>query len=358
MDFDRDDSAARLFRSGLNLPDAVAQAGANSTKVVGQLVMERVLAETSSVIDEISFIKDYKSYKLDAIGRLSSKYGISFLSTIHLLSKLRSFSGYCVGEGKGYDFDEDLIRTLYYDYDLSDAQCAEILCVNRKTIQSFREKSGIETAVHNRIQLNHDYFSSIDDERSAYWLGFLYADGTVYDLKPEIKLELKRDDRATIESFASDIGYGGQVRDYEYKTRFGLMETSRVCFSSRKMQSDLFSLGCVSRKTHKLSSPPNGTLSSENVRHFIRGYTDGDGYLSGEKQYATRSIEIVGTHDFLSWVSDVSPISAHRIEPHKSIYRVRWSTARADKMVQWLYTDSSRAMHRKKERAKMFGVTE
>ena len=239
---------------------------------------------------------------------------------------------------------------------MSDQQIADILCVNRKTIQNFRSINSIETTVHNRIPLNHHYFSNINTEDRAYWLGFMYADGTAYDIKPEIKLSLSRVDRSSLESFKEDIGYKGEIRDYSGRTSFGPVETSSLCFSSRDMQQDLFRLGCVSSKTHILGPPPESEIPVELHRDFIRGYVDGDGYISSPTQWRTRSIEIVGTYSFLEWVSEVSPVQAHRIEPHKSIYRIRWSCSRADEIVSWLYGGSTRAMNRKKERATMFGV--
>ena len=50
---------------------------------------------------------------------------------------------------------------------------------------------GIITNPHGKIFLNSNIFNIIDTEEKAYWLGFLYADGSIYkDLKGKYRFEL------------------------------------------------------------------------------------------------------------------------------------------------------------------------
>jgi intein/homing endonuclease len=70
-------------------------------------------------------------------------------------------------------------------------------------------------------------------------------------------------------------------------------------------------LGVIQAKTHTLTFPD--FLKEDLIRHFIRGYFDGDGCLTGsyenyknkEKKYFAWCISIVGTTTFLNKIGEI-----------------------------------------------------
>lgn len=46
------------------------------------------------------------------------------------------------------------------------------------------------------------------------------------------------------------------------------------------MANDLINLGCIPRKTLVLKFPNESTVPKQLIKHFIRGYMDGDGCIS------------------------------------------------------------------------------
>lgn len=63
-------------------------------------------------------------------------------------------------------------------------------------------------------------------------------------------------------------------------------EYSRIQISSKTLTADLLKLGCTPRKSLTLKFPNDGIFKSNDlIRHFIRGYFDGDGsvFISMEK---------------------------------------------------------------------------
>ena len=117
---------------------------------------------------------------------------------------------------------------------------------------------------------NHDLFSSINNEISAYWLGFLMADGCIMNkISGQKMIVLCVKDLEVTEKFIKSID--GNFKPKTYKDVYGVYLTSEQMFN------DLVMLGCIPRKSLVLKFPE---LNSNVIHHFIRGYFDGDGCVS------------------------------------------------------------------------------
>ena len=133
---------------------------------------------------------------------------------------------------------------------------------------------------HRLYKLEHqDFFSAIDTDEKAYWLGFIMADGCVSDFHDgrasTISIALSIKDKAHLEKFLQAIGSDKQIYidDYNCKQR------ASIQISSKKLTDDLKKLGCVPRKT-LLNTWVD--LHNDDLQFaFIRGYFDGDGSISG-----------------------------------------------------------------------------
>jgi hypothetical protein len=125
-----------------------------------------------------------------------------------------------------------------------------------------------------KYNLNENFFDVLN-EKSTYWLGFLYADGYVRmkDGKSgELKLKLKDTDKCHIEKFLKDI-------ECDKPIKCGIDNKSKFCsvtVYSNLLVNKLFELGCVNNKTQIIRLP---ILENDLMNHFIRGYFDGDGSI-------------------------------------------------------------------------------
>jgi len=130
-----------------------------------------------------------------------------------------------------------------------------------------------------KYNLNEHFFDELN-EKSSYWLGFLYADGYVRmkDGKSgELKIKLKDTDKGHIEKFLKDV-------ECEKPIKCGIDGKSKFCsvtIYSNSLVNKLFDLGCVNNKTQKIRLPKLNELL---MSHFIRGYFDGDGSISKVKR--------------------------------------------------------------------------
>jgi len=78
----------------------------------------------------------------------------------------------------------------------------------------------------------------------------------------------------------------------------------RVCFSSKHLWKTLNSYGCTPRKSLTLKFPNKNIFKNENLIYdFIRGYFDGDGWITYRNQSHTEmSWGLLGTENFINGI--------------------------------------------------------
>ena len=160
---------------------------------------------------------------------------------------------------------------------------------NKQSIQSIADELSISTntvwnclleynaADSNRTSRIYDIdeskFESISTEEEAYWLGFFMADGYVDEVKGELSLCLQYSDKEHVDKF---IQFLGSNKTGYYKDNNG-HDAYRVDIGSRKLTNNLKALGCCQAKTFILKFPSYQKVPKRLMKHFIRGYFDGDG---------------------------------------------------------------------------------
>ena len=213
--------------------------------------------------------------------------------------------------------------------------------------------------------LNEKYFDIIDSEEKAYWLGLLYADGCVYskDKRYYIVLELKYDDKEHIKKFMKAI----EAEHPIYETIKNGKKYVSVRIGSKYMFNSLCNLGCIPNKTLTLEFPDEGKVSKELIRHFMRGYFDGDGCLSlsngfrkrpelknpSKKKYPYKLwfFKVLGTKEFLEQYAVELGVKCNKLHCNavgKNNYNLKYGGApKVHKWASFLYKDSSIYLNRK-----------
>lgn len=206
---------------------------------------------------------------------------------------------------------------------------------------------------------NSDFFHSINDEKTAYWLGFIAADGCVFEKEDgyRLKIGLQEKDMSHLEKFCADLESNLSVKTQAVKVNGKAYGTSSVQVNSTKLCRDLISHGIHPQKTFTLKMP---SIPNNLMRHYIRGFIDGDGcyYINkraGKDTYRY-AIEIVGgSYQFLEGLKN----HLQDNDISSNIYRKRdknWKlviTRREDivKTIDYLYLDSSIYLDRKQIKA-------
>ena len=195
-------------------------------------------------------------------------------------------------------------------------------------------------------------FSSLSDEDSCYFLGLLYADGNIYKHFNNWLIQIGLKDRDCIEQFKTYLKTNREI--YYRKDR-----NSHCMFITNKIIGDnLIKLGMFPQKSRTLKFPID-LIPSNNVRHFIRGYFDGDGCISLIKSQSTYRLRfcLVGTYDMMfnmqNILIDTLNISKTKIKQHsQSEHAFELHIKKIEdvnKIRNYLYDNSTKYMQRKKD---------
>lgn len=128
--------------------------------------------------------------------------------------------------------------------------------------------------------LDEHYFDIINTEEKAYFLGLLYADGYNNEKNNLICLSLQEEDKEILEKLSNNIlsdrplGFINNTNKKNRKNMFSLR------LKSNRLSTQLSKLGCPQKKSFILEFPTEEQVPSHLIRHFIRGYFDGDGCIS------------------------------------------------------------------------------
>lgn len=246
------------------------------------------------------------------------------------------------------------LKELYEQHG-SIKKVGEVLEANEKTIAIWMKKFGIQNVGSQgarKNKLDHNYFEVIDTEDKAYWLGFIMADGCVYrgsDKKSyRLQINLKSTDVEQLNKFQESIqsSYKIQIK------KVGKHEACLLKVNSTKMCEDLIGWNVIPSKSLICEMP---SIQQELVRHFVRGYFDGDGSLDLHKERDVRA-RIVGGEKILEQIQThlqkegiVSKVS--KPTKNKSTYTLELPVgSESMKFASWMYENSSISLGRKLRR--------
>jgi hypothetical protein len=210
---------------------------------------------------------------------------------------------------------------------------------------------------HIKKSINENFFSDINSEEKAYFLGFLYADGSI--THNCFKLTLHPKDEEILNKFKLSLNSNHKmILDRGFYPRFSI--------TNKKIYEDLIKLGCGHRKSLTLKFPSENQVPSYLLNHFVRGFFDGDGSVNFtiNKKYGYIQWIVTFTSS-LEFNLDLQQKLAHRIDDKfldLKLYKEKdnekicyfqvggTSDSRIKKIYEFLYKDSSVFLSRKKSK--------
>lgn len=269
-----------------------------------------------------------------------------------------------VNPGKYNFLDEDLIIKLYKE-GMSLGKIAETFKVSRKPITRIIKSNNIEITTTNNKLYSYDvnFFKKIDNEEKAYWLGFLYADGNVYSKnykknnqgKHVIDISLSIIDIEHLEKFKKAIKTNAPVSIRETRCNNKIFKACRFSINNKEMTEDIIKLGCVPNKSLILDFPNENIVPNNLLRHFIRGYFDGDGWITSYKRKDSNGyrneVGIIGGKKALNYFIDFLPKGFSKYEKYKDdkIIQISGSSIKTiSETYNYLYENATIFLDRKK----------
>lgn len=194
------------------------------------------------------------------------------------------------------------------------------------------------------------FFNKIDTEEKAYWLGLMYADGSVGSTELSITLNLT--DEGLVKGFKKSLKAEHPIKHLERsKLNSKWKDSFTLKVNDPQLHVDLIKHGCIPNKTDKVSYPE---LREDLNRHFIRGLFDGDGSVWGKPGRGYFSI--TGYLPFLDEVQNIivkeTGLTKTKLQERKPNYGdIRYGGKTPMKQLyDYLYTDARYYLRRKKEK--------
>jgi len=200
--------------------------------------------------------------------------------------------------------------------------------------QGVAAKSDFRIPIHNE-----GAFDQITPE-SAYWMGFLLADGCIHYLRgkyPKVVLELGVEDWAHVEKFRQFIQTDTKVAPSHLGAAARLEVTSEHIVNALKFY------GITERKSLTATVAPE----LRHNRDFWRGVVDGDGYLGYNKGNNCPHLGLVGTRDVINSFKEFCGIEG-TIGTQYKISTLVYYSYNAALLARRLYNGASLFLDRKK----------
>lgn len=209
---------------------------------------------------------------------------------------------------------------------------------------------------HIKKKCNYNFFENIDTEAKAYFLGFLYADGAM--THNSMKLTLHSKDLHILQTFKKEIESEHQfINDRGY---------IRIQIGNLKLYQDLLDKGCGLRKSLTLTFPTEIQVPNYLIRHFIRGYFDGDGCITyginKKYKHLNWKFSIIATYPFNTKLQAILGKEIYSSFQNVKLYREKdndklcyltvgsSSDHLIEKIYNYLYKDSEFFLIRKKNK--------
>lgn len=181
-------------------------------------------------------------------------------------------------------------------------------------VYNYFKKNGWETLSRNAYpittiyEVDKTFFNNINTEEKAYILGFICADGHIDAIAYRIVITLQDSDYQLLEKIREVMHSThpikrGILKNNPYRrTDNTILQQCSLSINGKELIRPLNDMGITGEKTYTLTSNIIKYVPEDLIRHFLRGYFDGDGCITWEKHYSSGNkylIQVAGNEEFL-----------------------------------------------------------
>ena len=312
-------------------------------------------------------IKCYKENPSISLIELSQKYNVS-VPTIK--RRLKAANVEIRYPKKNINKQKLNLALQYYQSGDNSVTAAKKAGIGKHTFRTYLRDNNL---LHKVISIqkdktyNKNYFHDIDTEEKAYWLGFIFGDGSIKKSPYEsssLVIEISNDDVNHLKKFNKSISGNAiiKTRDRISKNNY-ISHNAYISYSGKNIVKDLAKYGCIPNKTYdgKINLSVDNTL----LCAFLRGYIDADGYIAKEPHTYSFSI-VVYNYKIMNFLnraiiklSNVIPQIRYEFSNLGGAYRIR-ITNKKDffAFLDIIYKDATIYMDRKYQNYLLHGRPE
>jgi intein-encoded DNA endonuclease-like protein len=254
----------------------------------------------------------------------------------------------------------NLIELLIYKYtekNYTILKLSKKYNITKYKIKKILKENNIE--IRNRYHYIRKYkidteaFKEINSEDKAYLLGFICADGCIYNNKC-LNITIHKKDRTVLELLKKVL----RCDTLPIKEQSQNKNINYINVWNKELVSSFKKLNVTERKTFTISMPKN--IPNHLHKDFWRGVIDGDGclYLKEKKNVNNKPtfiITLVGSKnlmvDYVNFLKSINIFPLPEIKSNKNIWAVSLCSKRAIKFCKKIYeNDSVFCFQRKKDK--------
>ena len=201
---------------------------------------------------------------------------------------------------------------------------------------------------------NHNYFSKIDTEKKAYFLGLMQSDGWIHKKSEGSRqVGLCLEELYIIEEFKSELSTSNKIV-HRYKDDDNKKDLYQIQLDSVFLYKDLAKFGVGDKFTDQYFPIMDDNLCN----HYIRGLFDGDGTNHIAEKTNNLHIGFLGGIKTMSQISFylAQRLGVYQSQPFKTVgnsvelYGIRYSEKEdTEKIFNFLYNDANIFIKRKKQ---------
>ena len=235
------------------------------------------------------------------------------------------------------------------------SKVAKLMKCNNITVSSILQEYGIKalsmSEVKRKYKIDENYFDAIDTQNKAYSLGFIFADGTVSKNGSGVAIAIQERDKELLDKLNKEFGGDRKLSFINYNEKNPNWQNQYCLYiANHKINQDLIKHGAIPNKSLSLDFPKD--IPDCLIRHFVRGYFDGDGNIAKKEHRCT----LISTEKFCKKLSNIvsdelgihcSIMLCHgnKDKPTR-VFQVAGKN-QVKKFLDWLYFDAELYLDRK-----------
>lgn len=206
---------------------------------------------------------------------------------------------------------------------------------------------------------NFGFFKNIDTEAKAYFLGLMFADGTISRNQNYATISLQEEDIDILLKFKDNINFTGDLSYIEReKPRKNMY---RLNLGSNEFVKHIEDKGCVYNKSKLLEFPSRNIIPDKLMNHFIRGYLDGDGCIAKYKNnlivtFVSTKLFIEGLKEYFKSIGFNFGSISQRNNSKGTYCLYFGGNNSAKKILEYIYKDSTIFLLRKKKKYDIINI--